>query len=212
VGTNVRLAIGGSACARLPRSFFERDTVAVARDLLGCVLAHETRAGIAAGRIVETEAYLAQSDAASHAYRGPTRRNASMFERAGTAYVYFIYGAHYCFNVVTGPKHIGEAVLVRALEPLAGLAQMRARRGVSRDRDLCSGPGKLAQALAIGREHDGVDLCRGPLGIYSMRAKDGVSQVAAEHDIVVGPRIGITRDADRPLRFHLLGNAHVSRR
>ena len=208
----MRLAIAGSACTRVPRAFFERDTVVVARDLLGCVLAHETRDGIAAGRIVETEAYLSQGDAASHSHRGRTERNASMFERAGTAYVYLIYGVHHCFNVVTGPKGVGEAVLVRALEPLAGLARMRARRGVLRDRDLCSGPGKLARALAIGRDHDGADLCRGPLGIYTMRAQDGAPPPAAERDIVVGARIGITRDADHPLRFHLHGNAHVSRR
>lgn len=213
MGTRVvRLAIGGRACKRLPRAFFARDTVLVARELIGCVLAHETRDGITAGRIVETEAYLSSRDAASHSYRGQTPRNASMFGRAGHAYVYFVYGAHYCFNVVTAPKGVGEAALVRALEPLVGLDAMRARRGVSRERDLCSGPGKLAAALAIGREQDGVDLCRGPLGIFALRATDGASGVVAERDIVVGTRIGITRDADRPLRFHLRGNEHVSRR
>jgi DNA-3-methyladenine glycosylase len=179
---------------------FAGSTEAVARRLLGAQLVHETPQGRVAGRIVETEAYLAAGDEASHSRPGPTARNGSMFLARGHVYVYRIYGMHHCFNVVTGPAGRGEAVLVRALEPLEGLERMRARRGGRRDRDLCSGPGKLTQALGIGPEHDGVALD----GALRIQPREG--RVALE----VGPRVGITRSADLPLRFWIRGGAWCS--
>lgn len=167
----------------------------VARRLIGARLVHHSPDGVTVGRILETEAYLSSGDPACHAHRGPTARNASMFLAAGHAYVYLIYGVHQCFNVVTGPEGVGEAVLVRALEPLAGLELMRARRGVLRDRDLCSGPGKLARAMGLGPEQDGASLREGALLLcpperaWRLPALD------------VGPRVGIAQAVDLPLRF-----------
>jgi DNA-3-methyladenine glycosylase len=181
------------------RSFFELPTVELARALIGCVLVHETRAGRVAGRIVETEAYL-RGDPASHAFRGRTPRNASMFGPPGHAYVYLVYGMHWCFNVTSGPEGVGEAVLVRALEPLEGLDLMQRRRGKSRE--LCRGPGKLAQALAITRAHDGADLCSG-----SLRLERG----EAPGRIVAGPRVGISVATRRALRFRVADSIWVSR-
>jgi len=181
------------------RSFFELPTVELARALIGCVLVHETRAGRSSGRIVETEAYL-QGDPASHAFRGRTPRNAVMFGPAGHAYVYLIYGMHLCFNVTSAPVGIAEAVLVRALEPLEGLEAMRRRRHTSRE--LCRGPGRLTQALAITRAHDGVDLCAGKL-----RIEPGESPGR----IVAGPRVGLSVATRRALRFRVADSVWVSR-
>jgi len=195
--------------SRLGRSFFERPTEELARALLGCCLVHDGPAGRSAGRVVETEAYLAEGDEASHSWRGPSARNASMFARPGTAYVYLIYGLHHCLNVVSAPEGKGEAVLLRALEPLVGLEEMRARRGREGERELCSGPAKLTVALGVGPEHDGVDLCRGELGLWSPEAfgewEAGAAQVAR------GPRVGIRRAAELPLRFWLEGSPWISR-
>jgi DNA-3-methyladenine glycosylase len=191
--------------ARIPRAFFLRPTAIVARELLGTVLVHDAPEGLVAGIVVETEAYL-RDDPASHSFRGPTARNASMFGAPGRAYVYSIYGLHHCLNVVTGPAGIGEAVLVRALEPIEGLELMRRRRGGVADRELCRGPGKLVQALAIGRGHDGADLGRGPLVLRAL----GTS-ARGPREVVRTPRIGITRAAERPLRFHVRGSPYVSR-
>ncbi|MBI5363469.1 MAG: DNA-3-methyladenine glycosylase, partial [Planctomycetes bacterium] len=151
---------------RLGARFFAREASTVAHALVGKLLVHRTREGTCSGRIVETEAYLSAGDAASHAHRGPTPRNASMFAAGGTAYVYRIYGVHLCFNVVTGPTGSGEAVLVRALEPLRGVELQRTRRGIADLRALCSGPGKLVQALGIRREHDGTSLVDGAIGVF----------------------------------------------
>ncbi len=160
-----------------------------------------------AGRIVETEAYLGTNDPASHGYGARrTRRNASLFERPGTAYVYFTYGMHWCLNAVTERAGHPAAVLIRALEPLEGLATMRRRRGGARvaDRDLCSGPAKLCQALGVTGRHDGLPLTRGRLRIVRNHSRQ-------HHAISVTPRIGITRAADWPLRFLIEGSPWASR-
>ena len=180
--------------------FFELPTVELARALIGCVLVHETRAGRQSGRIVETEAYL-RNDPASHSFRGPTARTAAMFGPAGHAYVYLVYGMHWCFNVVGGGGGAGEAVLVRALEPLEGLERMRVRREVRDERELCRGPGRLTQALAITGAQDGVDLRQGVL-----RIEPG----AAPGRIVSGPRVGIRVATRRALRFRVADSPWVS--
>ena len=189
----------------LPASFFERPTELVARELLGAVLECRTPQGLASGRIVETEAYLGEHDAACHAAAGLTRRTRHLYGPPGMAYVYLIYGMHWCFNVVT--RAVGEpsAVLVRALEPLRGVELMWDRRpGARRFRDLANGPGKLCAALAIDGSHDGLSLRRTPLVI---RAGDAVG----DEDVVVTPRIGIVKAADWPLRYLLRDSEFVSR-
>jgi len=187
----------------LPRSFYNRPAVEVARDLLGRLLVRETPRGTLGARIVETEAYLGESDPASHAAPGPTARNAVMYGPPGFAYVYFIYGVHHCLNVVTGPPGHASAVLIRAAEPLEGLEFMRRNRGVERADEVASGPGKLAQAFALTRAHNGADLTRGELRI--------ARGAPPREPIRRGPRIGIRKNADVPWRFFLEGNPHVSR-
>ncbi|MHB1073437.1 MAG: DNA-3-methyladenine glycosylase [Gemmatimonadaceae bacterium] len=190
----------------LPRAFYARDPAVVARALLGAILECHTAEGVARGRIVETEAYLHADDPASHSHGGPTPRNAAMFGPPGNAYVYFIYGVHWCFNAVTREAGHGSAVLVRALEPLDGLELMRARRSRARgDVALTNGPGKLCQALGITGAMDGRPLQRRPLLI---RAGDPVPDARVR----VGPRIGIRKAADLPLRFWTAGSPFVSRR
>lgn len=174
-----------------------------ARDLLGAVLWHESPEGATAGRIVETEAYLAK-DPACHASRGITARNRVMFGEPGRAYVYFIYGMYYCFNVVTAPSGVGEAVLVRALEPLYGLDLMLRRRGGHSKEELCRGPGRLAQALGLSRNDNGRDLTAGSLVLLPGWREAG-EKVAAS------PRVGISVATELDLRFYLAGNAHISR-
>lgn len=187
----------------LRRKELPAQTVDLARFLLGMVLVHDTPEARVSGRIVETEAYLPEIDPASHAFRGPTRRNRSMFLDRGYAYVYLIYGVQYCLNVTSERKGIGAAVLIRALEPLDGIEIMQERRGVTRLRDLARGPGRLAQALGVGPAQDGVDLCTGK-GLYLAAGRHAPVAVAES------VRIGITKAAQLPLRFYVPGNEFVS--
>lgn len=190
--------------APLPRTFYDRDVVAVARDLLGKVLVREADEGRVSGRIVEVEAYLSAADPACHAYKGQTRRNAAMFGPPGHAYVYAIH-ARWCLNAVTEPAGVPSAVLVRAVEPWEGVKLMRARRERSDVRDLTRGPARLCEAFAIDRELNGADLTGGaPLWIA-----DG--EPVSPEAIGVGGRVGVTAAAERPLRFYLLDNPFVSR-
>jgi DNA-3-methyladenine glycosylase len=178
------------------------DTAALAQYLIGKTLVRETDEGRTSGRIVEAEAYV-QGDAAGHAYVGETDRNRSLFLRRGHAYVYFIYGMHYCVNVSGATPGIGAGALLRALEPVEGVALMQARRGTARPTDLARGPGRLAQAMAIDRTLDGVDLCaRGPLWLA-----DSVRPVGK---VKASVRIGISKETARLLRFYEAGNPHVS--
>jgi DNA-3-methyladenine glycosylase len=200
--------------SRLPRKFYARRADVLARALLGQVLVRVLDGARLSGRIVETEAYLGVNDRAAHSYGGRrSPRNASMWGAAGHAYVYFIYGLHYCMNVVAEGPEQPAAVLIRALEPLEGLAMMRAHRAGKepterlRDTDLCSGPAKLAQALKLDRSLDGADLVAGEALFLERGARVPRART------VVSPRIGVAyaREwADRPLRFHVAGNAHVS--
>ena len=179
------------------REFFARSVHDVAPDLIGTTF---LCAGVG-GTIVEVEAYD-HEDPAAHGYRGRTERNASMFGPPGHAYVYRSYGMHWCVNFVCEEEGSASAVLIRALEPTHGLDVMRARRGLDDPRALCSGPGKLCQALALTQEHDGLALDEPPF-----RLEERVGDV----EIVRGPRIGITRAADRPWRYALAGSRFVSR-
>jgi DNA-3-methyladenine glycosylase len=202
----------------LPASFYSRPTIEVARDLLGTVLAHRTPEGLTAGRIVETEAYL-HDDPACHASRGMTRRNQAMFGPPGRSYTYLIYGMYHCFNVVTSPRGVGEAVLIRALEPLEGLPLMAERRGTDKPKALCSGPGKLVIALGMGPRGthvpvpDGSDLRKGPLLILPPESFPWTAEGGTPlRNIKVTTRIGITQAAHLPLRFYLEGNPYISRK
>jgi DNA-3-methyladenine glycosylase len=186
----------------LARAELPIDTVSLARYLMGKVLVRELPEGVVTGRIVETEAYVV-GDAACHAYRGMTKRNRSLFLERGHAYVYLAYGTSYMLNVSSETEGIGAGVLIRALEPLEGIPIMKRNRGIERLRDLARGPGRLAAALRIDRRLDGLDLCRkGPLWL----ARDGHEA----REIGQSVRIGITRDADRLLRFYVPGSPFVS--
>lgn len=200
----------------LPRSFYVHRTVTIAKQLLGCYLVHAPRknAGVVAGRIVETEAYLS-NDPASHAYRGKTQRNAAMFGTPGKAYVYFTYGMHYCFNVVTQPKGVAEAVLIRALKPVLGIRAMRRRRGTSDTTQLCNGPAKLVQALAITKKHNGCSLQKSVLAILTpdeFFRKYRCTQQIISQRIVTATRIGISQGRERKLRFYVKNSEHVSKK
>lgn len=189
----------------LPRAFYRRDSRLVAVELLNKVLlADDGRSG----RIVETEAYCGSLDPAAHAYRGKTTRNATMFGPPGKMYVYFSYGMHWCCNAVCGEVDEGIAVLLRALAPLTGLEAMRAARPKARrDRELCSGPARLTQALGITGVHDGIDLVTGEGGFHIV--DDGTPPPSAP---VVSARVGISRAADEPWRWYVAGDPNVSKR
>ena len=190
-----------TAAGTLDLVFYDRPVLEVARDLVGCTVRHGGTAGV----IVETEAYH-HSEPACHAYVGLTPRTATLYGPPGVAYVYRSYGIHALLNAVCEPEGEGAAVLIRALEPLDGVAEMRARRGgLRRLEDLCSGPGKLTQALGIGLELNGTSLFGGPVAFGPpVGARPPV-------EIAVGPRVGITKAAELPWRFCAVGSRHVSR-
>jgi DNA-3-methyladenine glycosylase len=180
----------------LPREFYDRPVLEVAPALLGCVVAHGNTTGV----IVETEAYHF-SEPACHAFVGVTPRTEVLHGPPGTAYIYRSYGIHALLNAVCEPEGVGAAVLIRALEPLDGVPEMLARRGVARDEDLCSGPGKLTQALGIELWANGLSLVDGPVRILAGEPRA----------YVTGPRVGITKAAELPWRFCALGSRSVSR-
>lgn len=186
----------------LPQAFYDRSASAVAPELLGCMLVHETPDGAAAGRIVEVEAYLASNDAANHAHRGMTERNAVMFGPPGHAYVYLIYGMHYCLNAVCCAEGVPEAVLIRALEPVEGIEAMRRRRRRAELKDLTSGPAKLCQALGISGEVNGAGLTAPPLGIVSGPRPTSITRTT---------RVGVSAAKDVLLRWCDAGSPFLSR-
>jgi DNA-3-methyladenine glycosylase len=191
--------VAAPAGERLDASFFARSVHLVARELIGCRLFYEGRGGV----IVETESYE-RDDPACHAYVGLTERTEVLFGSPGRAYVYLSYGIHSLLNAVAEPEGEAAAVLIRALEPTHGIVQMQARRGERPERDLCSGPGKLTEALGIGLGQNGADLGREPFLLLAREA-------GWKGEILTGPRIGITKAVDRPWRFCAAGNPHVSR-
>lgn len=188
----------------LARRFYDRDVVQVARDLLGMILVRESPTGRCSGRIVETEAYLASDDPASHSYRGPNRKNATMFREPGLLYVYTIH-ARYCMNVVTEPQGVPSAVLLRAVEPLNGLELMQQRRGTGKLLDTARGPARLCQAFDVDRQLDGWDLTRGQ-DIWIERPYS----TARDCIVAVSPRIGVTSAHNLPLRFFDADSPFVS--
>ena len=216
----------------LPRDFYLQDTLAAARALLNCLLIYDSPAGTLVGRITETEGYT-RDDPACHAYRGETVRNAAMFGPPGHAYIYLSYGIHYCFNAVTAPAGTAEAVLIRALEPLAGMELMRSNRGLpetaeqtsteltqlqparirlTRGLFLCGGPGKLCRAYGLDRTLDGDDLTNaGRFWIAKPPLELGIAAPYPEQ-IVATTRIGITRGAELPWRYYLRGETYISRK
>jgi len=196
--------------APLPRDFYARPTLLVARAVLGKTLVHRSAEGLTTGIIVEAEAYVSAIDPAAHGFGGLTARVRSMFGPPGHAYVYRSYGIHFCLNLVTEREGAAAAVLLRALQPTEGIALMRARRGERiADRDLCRGPGRLCQALGVTLAHDGADLVTADLGsLWVARTPD----FALETPIAASPRIGISRAADWPWRFYIRGNPYVSAR
>lgn len=191
----------------LPLAFYARPTLEVARALIGKTLSRRTAEGVTAGIIVETEAYVSAIDPSAHGYRGKTSRNAVMFGPPGHAYVYFTYGMHHCLNIVTEGEGVAAAVLLRALEPTAGIALMRSRRGERiADRDLARGPGRLCAALALTLADNGLDLCGDALWL------EDTPDFPPDAPIAATPRIGIAQAADWPWRFVLADSPWVSGR
>ncbi len=190
----------------LETEFYARPTLALARALLGKTLVHRLDGEELKARIVEVEAYHQRGDAASHSFRGPSKRNAVMFGPPGHLYVYFIYGMHYCMNVVTEPAGTGAAVLIRALEPIAGLAGMRARRGAAvQDGQLTNGPAKCCRALGIGMESNGLSLLGTDLFLQE-------GPPVADEMVQISERIGISKSKDLPWRFYVRDNPFVSKK
>lgn len=195
----------------LPRSFYAPTAREVAPRLLGHWLVRNSETGPSGGYIVETEAYLAD-DPACHGFKRETLRNRSMYGPPGHAYVYFIYGTHWCFNTVCRPAGVAEAVLVRAIQPLFGLDWMNRNRMVRREVDLTNGPAKFCEALQIDRRLDGVDVCDTASPIFVALNPERKEWVVKSGPVLTGRRIGITLAADLPLRFYLERNEFVSQR
>ena len=191
-------------CRRLPRKFYARSVLIVAKELLGKRLVRNTSDGRIIARIVEVEAYGGSDDPASHAYRGPTQRNQVMFGKPGFAYVYFIYGNHYCLNVKAEKEGNPSAVLVRAVEVIQGIELARRNRGLASLKELSNGPGKLTKALRISKAENGLDLVRSKeLYVYETKEDN-------RWEISSSPRIGIKNGIDRPWRFYIESSKPVS--
>ncbi|HLX13352.1 MAG TPA: DNA-3-methyladenine glycosylase [Bacteroidota bacterium] len=195
-----------SSLHKLRRSFYLRHTLQVAKELLGCLLVRRIGRKLLIGRIVEVEAYLGEKDPASHAYRGETPRNSVMFREGGLLYVYFTYGMHYCSNVVTEAKGIPRAVLLRAVEPVAGIDTMRTLRGFddTNDKNLTNGPAKLCKAMGIERPENGTDLLGNEIYITK-------GDPVPRSRILSSTRIGINVGKEKKWRFYIKGNPFVSR-
>ena len=196
---------------RVNKNFYKRELLTVAKELLGKVLVKKDENKILAGRIVEVEAYNGETDEAAHTYNGKTKRNEVMFDEGGLLYVYFTYGAHYCCNVVTGVEGKGTAVLIRAVQPIAGIETMiqnRFKRKLLNDKEifnLTSGPGKVCSAFDINKNHSGIDLTGDKIYLVKSKLK--------EHEqIGVSRRIGITRSVDLPWRYFIKGNPYLSKK
>lgn len=188
----------------MKREFYLQSCLTVARELIGKVLMRKKGSHVYSGIIVETEAYLGSADAASHSYRGMTKRNERMFDEGGIVYVYFTYGVHYCMNVVTGGAGTAHAVLIRAVEPAEGIKRMMKNRGTDDIHNLCSGPGKLCAAMEIGPGENGAVLGGGEIDIIEPAQ-------APERKVIRTRRIGITKDVDKLYRFIDSGSPFVSR-
>lgn len=195
----------------LPRDFYQPSAKVVAPLLLGHYLLRRTPEGLCGGEIVETEAYLTD-DPACHAYKRETPRNRAMWGEHGRAYVYLIYGYHFCFNAVCQPKGIAEAVLVRAIEPTFGREILKQNRPVPRERDLTNGPAKFCAAMHIDRALDGVDICDAGSQLFIARNPQREQFLKDNAPLITTTRIGITQAADWPLRFYLEGSQYVSKK
>ncbi|MDQ1486990.1 MAG: DNA-3-methyladenine glycosylase [Actinomycetota bacterium] len=191
----------------LPRAFFDRPAIEVAPELLGCVLEHDTDAGLVAVRLTEVEAYHGDLDPGSHAFKGRTPRNAVMFGEPGHIYVYFTYGMHFCMNLVCAPAGTASAVLLRAGAVVEGAEVAAGRRGGAVPRELARGPARLTVALGVARADNGVDACDPSSPLRVLRAESGGTPPAA---ISVGPRVGVSAGVDTPWRFWLDGEPTVS--
>ncbi|MDQ3099245.1 MAG: DNA-3-methyladenine glycosylase [bacterium] len=190
----------------IDRSFYHRNSILVARELLGMLFVHNSAEGLTSGIIVETEAYH-QNDPASHTFAGKSQRNAVMFGPAGHAYIYFIYGMYYCFNISTGEEGVGEGVLIRALQPVEGVDLMKVRRRKDALIDQCNGPAKLVMAMGITPLMNGADLTDSTIFVES-----GDRNSLHEDTIVVTTRVGIVKAAEEPLRFYLKDNPYISKK
>ena len=187
------------------KDFFNKDTITVAKNLLGKILQIDSAEGTTSGIIVETEAYL-HNDPAAHSFKGPNLKNASLFKPAGTAYIYFTYGMYYCFNVATNQEGVGEGVLIRAVEPLAGVELMKKRRGIDDLHNLANGPAKLVIALGIKKEMNGT-----PIG-ERIKILDQNLNKKDKLEIVETTRIGISKAKEEKLRFYIKNNPFVSKK